>query len=156
MNKTYISIAIVAVVIVGGGFWLNSYNPKAESPETPLTSGPSVRGAINKDEIADVGMGIEQTTLPAPAKEFVVDGGNYFYKPTSLIVKKGDTVRIIFKNTGGFHDLKIDEFAVATKKLASGAEETIEFVADKAGSFEYYCSVGTHRQMGMKGTLIVQ
>ncbi|MDQ5952387.1 MAG: plastocyanin, partial [Patescibacteria group bacterium] len=70
-------------------------------------------------------------------------------------VQKGDTVRIIFKNEDGFHDLKIDEFNVATKQIQGGAEETVEFVADKAGTFEYYCSVGKHRDMGMKGTITV-
>jgi plastocyanin len=73
-----------------------------------------------------------------------------------MSVKKGDTVKITFKNTGGFHDLKIDEFKVATKQLQGGASEVVTFVADKAGTFEYYCSVGNHRAMGMKGTLTVQ
>ena len=70
-------------------------------------------------------------------------------------VKKGDTVKITFKNTGGMHDLKIDGYTVGTKIIQGGAQETFQFVADKAGTFEYYCSVGTHRQMGMKGTLTV-
>ncbi|MEY4731380.1 MAG: hypothetical protein RL681_326, partial [Candidatus Parcubacteria bacterium] len=46
-------------------------------------------------------------------------------------------------------------FNAATKVLTDGQSETIEFVANKAGTFEYYCSVGSHRQMGMKGTLTV-
>ena len=33
---------------------------------------------------------------------------------------------------------------------------TAEFTADKVGSFEYYCSVGSHRSMGMKGVLKVE
>jgi uncharacterized cupredoxin-like copper-binding protein len=32
----------------------------------------------------------------------------------------------------------------------------VQFVADKTGTFEFYCSVGNHRQMGMVGTLVVQ
>lgn len=88
-------------------------------------------------------------------KSFNVSGGNFSFTPSTMTVKKGDTVRITFKNEEGFHDLKIDEFNVATKQIAAGAEETVEFVADKAGDFEYYCSVGKHRQMGMVGTLTV-
>ena len=53
------------------------------------------------------------------------------------------------------HDWKVDEFAVATKILSVGEEETIEFVASKAGTFEYYCSVGSHRANGMKGSLTI-
>ncbi len=89
-------------------------------------------------------------------REFAVTGNNFAFSETSLTVKKGDTVRIVFTNAEGFHDWKIDEFNAATQKLSAGASETIEFVADTAGSFEYYCSVGSHRAMGMKGTLVVE
>lgn len=88
-------------------------------------------------------------------RSFTVDGANFTFAPASMQVKKGDTVRITFKNTSGTHDLVIDEFNARTKILNGGAQETIEFVANKAGSFEYYCSVGQHRALGMKGTLVV-
>jgi plastocyanin len=54
------------------------------------------------------------------------------------------------------HDLRIDEFNAKTSVIQGGQTQTIEFIADKTGSFEYYCSVGTHRQMGMRGTLTVK
>ena len=43
----------------------------------------------------------------------------------------------------------------ATVKMVRG-NDSVTVVSDKTGSFEYYCSVGTHRQMGMKGTLTVK
>ncbi|MEK7183066.1 MAG: cupredoxin domain-containing protein [Patescibacteria group bacterium] len=88
-------------------------------------------------------------------KEFTITGGNFEFTPAMMTVKKGDTVRITFKNVEGFHDFTLDAFDVATKQIGADAEETVEFVADEAGSFEYYCSVGKHREMGMKGTLTV-
>ena len=63
---------------------------------------------------------------------------------------------ISFKNSGGTHDFIIDEFNVATKRLNGGEQDAVEFTADKTGSFEYYCSVGQHRQNGQVGTLIVE
>lgn len=95
-------------------------------------------------------------TNPATTKTFVVEGDNFKFAPAELRVKQGDTVVINFKNTGGFHDWVLDEFNARTKQLGDGASETITFVADKKGTFEYYCSVGQHRQMGMKGNLIVE
>lgn len=50
-------------------------------------------------------------------------------------VRVGDRVRIILNVTEGFHDLKIDEFGVATKKIQAGVSDSFEFVADRAGSF---------------------
>ena len=68
-----------------------------------------------------------------------------------------DPAYVTLKNSEGFHDLVIDEFKVATPMLKTAGETAIiEFVVDKAGIFEYYCSVGTHRAMGMKGNLIVE
>ena len=94
----------------------------------------------------------EQTKTVA----FTVSGGNFYFTPNTLKVKEGDTVTITFKNSGGMHNLKIDEFNVATPVIQSGAEDKVTFIANKKGSFEYYCSVGNHRQMGMKGTLTVE
>ena len=89
-------------------------------------------------------------------KEFTVEGSNFKFVPATLKVKVGNTVRVTFKNTGGTHDFKIDEFKVATKQIAGGKSEVVEFVADKAGTYEYYCSVGQHRKMGMVGKLVVE
>jgi len=73
-----------------------------------------------------------------------------------LKVKLGDKVRIEVTNEQGIHDFTLDEFNVATTQLKTGNSDFVEFTADKKGTFEYYCSVGTHRQMGMKGKFIVE
>jgi plastocyanin len=112
---------------------------------TPSQTGTnSVTGGVS----ADVNLGTE-------VKEFIVTGTNFKFVPNVISVNRGDKVRIVFKNTEGFHDFKIDEYGAATAQLRAPSEEVIEFVADKVGAFEYYCSVGTHKQMGMKGTLNV-
>ena len=89
-------------------------------------------------------------------KEFFISGKNFSFDPAFITVKKGDRVKINFKNTNGFHDFVIDEYGISTKQANSPITEVLEFTADKIGSFEYYCSVGTHRSMGMKGILVVE
>lgn len=89
-------------------------------------------------------------------KSFVVEAKNFSFSPATITVKKGDTVSLTLKNMGGTHNLKIDEYEVTTQKINDGQEDTVVFVADKTGSFEYYCSVGNHRSLGVKGTLIVE
>lgn len=103
---------------------------------------------IDGDVSIDVDLNPDRVTVN-------VEGSSFKFAPNRIEVKKGDTVEIVFKNTTGFHDFVIDEFDARTSQIQAGQTETITFVADKAGSFEYYCSVGTHRQMGMKGTLVV-
>ena len=89
-------------------------------------------------------------------KTINIAGSNFSFDLTEIKVKKGEKVKIIFNNKEGFHDWVIDEFNARTPKLQSGQTAEVEFVADKTGSFEYYCSIGSHRAMGMKGELIVE
>ena len=73
-----------------------------------------------------------------------------------LKVKKGDTVKITFVNDGGMHNWVLDELNVTMDPIKGGSTATVQFIANKTGSFEFYCSVGSHRDMGMKGTLVVE
>ena len=84
--------------------------------------------------------------------KFVMDGVDN----PDLHVKVGQAVQIQFSSTDGFHDWVVDEFNARTEKVNTGGSTSVTFVADKAGTYEYYCSVGQHRAMGMKGKLIVE
>lgn len=158
---------MLALVIVGAGFVLmgsaKNTNTATMQTTTPATSDlESTTPMVTEMVVSPTGM--MTSTTPATTgsvaqgtvKEFTVDGTNFKFMPAEIKVKKGDTVRILFKNTQGFHDLVIDEFEVKTNQIQAGDEEEVEFVADKTGTFEYYCSVGQHRQMGMVGKLIVE
>lgn len=81
---------------------------------------------------------------------------NFKFGAPEIKVKKGDRVRIELKVVDGFHDWVVDEFNAKTAQVKAGEKTTVEFVADKAGTFEYYCSVGQHRANGMVGKLIVE
>ena len=84
-----------------------------------------------------------------------VTGKNFTFTPSRIEVKKGQTVELTFKNESGFHDFVLDEFNVKATQMQGPATQTVTFVASEAGEFEYYCSVGKHREMGMKGMLVV-
>ncbi len=120
-------------------------------------NGDMVTGSNTSTEVnVGVGATIDLTDSSENVVEVTVTGRNMSFDPKEIKVKKGDTVRVTFKNAQGFHDFVIDEFKVKTEQISAGQEEVVEFVADKTGSFEYYCSVGSHRKMGMWGTLIVE
>ena len=94
-------------------------------------------------------------------KTFALSGENFKFlmdgkENPDLIVNEGDKIRIEVTNGQGFHDFVIDEFNARTAKVKEGESASVEFTAGKKGTFEYYCSVGEHRQMGMKGRFIVQ
>ena len=116
---------------------------------TPAATPPS---GITASESATAGSSASGSAAQGAEKDFTVEGSNYKFAPSTLTVNK---VKITFKNSGGFHDFVLDEFGVKTKVIPSGQSATVEFTADKTGTFDYYCSVGNHRAMGMQGTLTV-
>lgn len=89
---------------------------------------------------------------------FDITGGSFYYAPNEITVKQGDTVKIVFSNAGGVHNLTFDDPQIATKTIKGGETDTVEFKAAKKGTFEFYCSVGKgyHRMMGQIGVLLVQ
>ncbi len=93
-------------------------------------------------------------------KEFVMQSyyspeqGRPFFSLNEMAVKKGDRVRVKVTNTMGVHDFAIDEFGIK-RETPLNQEQVIEFTADKAGEFVYYCSKPGHRAAGQWGTLKV-
>ncbi len=156
MNKKYI-IGLVFVVLVIVGFMVFRFM-KNDSYEDggaqKMNMQPSVAPALTDTQKIEQSNALVASTI-AKTVEFTVLGGNFYFTPDVMTVKKGDTVKINFKNVDGYHNFVLDEFNATTKTINTGAEDTISFVANKAGTFEYYCSVGSHRAKGMKGILTV-
>jgi cytochrome c oxidase subunit 2 len=76
--------------------------------------------------------------------------------PGEIRVNQGETVRLKITATDVKHGFAISEYGI-NEQLLVGQEATIEFVADKKGTFTFFCSVmcgSGHRDM--KGTLIVE
>lgn len=149
-------LLIAVLLIAGAGCSTTSNMPITPSgPETQTnTDTPSGSGETNDSGLevgVDVGVEVEQDVV-----DVTVVGTNMVFDLKEIRVKKGDKVRVTFKNEEGFHDWVLDEFNVKTKQIGAGQEEVVEFTADKVGTFEYYCSVGKHRQNGMFGKLIVE
>jgi nitrosocyanin len=147
MNKTAlmgISAVILLILIGVGALYINQ-------SRTTVTPTPTVGQTALPTTVPAAGISEEGTV-----KDFTIEASGFKFEPATMRVNQGDTVRVTYKNTQGIHDFVLDEFNVATNQIADGEEEIIEFIADKTGTFEYYCSVGNHRAMGMKGTLVVQ
>jgi len=89
-------------------------------------------------------------------KAIEISAVNFSFSMDEIRIKKGDTVTINFASKDGFHDWTIDEFNASAERVNTGDSTSVTFVADQAGTFEYYCSVGSHRNLGMKGNLIVE
>jgi plastocyanin len=141
MNKN-ILWSIIILIVIGAGIYLTLGQEIATAPESQLNENAQAES--------------EETPAEKTVKEFTVTGSNFAFDPSEIRVNQGDTVKINFINSMGTHDWKVEGYEAGTQVLQNGQSQTIEFVADKAGTFEFYCSVGQHRANGMRGNLIVE
>lgn len=147
--KLLLPLLLLAVVAVAGCTSTGQVPATTQSDAAPSASPSAV---------------IAEPPAPAPAavKEFSMDSfyelvdGKPFpqFSVKELTVNEGDTVRITITNTKGVHDFSIDEFNVKAE-TPIGEPVTVEFTADRAGEFVYYCSKPGHRANGHWGTLKV-
>ena len=63
----------------------------------------------------------------------------YEFNPGTLRDKKGERVRLILDAADHDHGFKLNEFDV-NQKVQKGTTATVEFIADKAGTFQFRCS----------------
>lgn len=98
----------------------------------------------------------DQKMAEGDVKAFTLEAGAFYYKPNVLNVKVGDKVKITINSKDMMHDFNIEEFKAKSVIAISGESASVEFVASKKGTFEFYCSVGQHRANGQVGSLIVE
>ncbi|MBI2673826.1 MAG: cupredoxin domain-containing protein [Candidatus Zambryskibacteria bacterium] len=156
MNNTLVTVIIIIVLVLGGFFLFKS---KGVAPtETEINNNmPVPTSGIGGTPVTEkVVEEVTEESAVNNVKEFSIDAASFSFTPSTITVNRGDTVKLTVKNTKGTHNLKIDEFNASTRTLNVGETQTISFVADKVGTFEYYCSIGNHRALGMVGSLIVR
>ncbi len=126
-------VLIVVIVLVFGGGYLYLKNQKQVAQPTPKME--------QKQE---------------SVKEFSMTAKQWAFNPSEIRVKAGDTVRLKVKSIDVTHGFSLPDFNV-DERLEPGKEISVEFIANKKGTFTFFCSVlcgEGHRDM--KGTLVVE
>jgi len=137
-NMIFIGVGLIALVVVliiifgsGGSNLVNT------------NSGNSANGIVaNSNSTGEV-------------KEFNLVANEFEFIPGKITVNKGDRVILHIESLDVEHGIAIPQFGVS-QTLPVSENTTVEFVADKAGIYPFYCNVycgSGHREM--KGTLIV-
>ncbi|MEK6891573.1 MAG: cupredoxin domain-containing protein [Nanoarchaeota archaeon] len=114
----------------------------------------------NADQIVGQGSSVPaQGAAPVQSgdfKEFRITAKQFEFVPSTIEINKGDKVRLIVTSVDVPHGIAIPDYAI-DKRIEPGQPVTIEFMADKPGTFTFYCSVfcGSGHS-NMKGQLIVK
>jgi heme/copper-type cytochrome/quinol oxidase subunit 2 len=153
MNWLYIVLAL-AIVFVGGYLYMNQ-----SRQNTKTTTANNVSNETTTQAMPANGSDVDETVVMGAVEDIkVVEvvGGSFYFKPNEIVVKKGEKVKIVLNSADMMHDFVVDELAIKSSIVKSGETGEVEFIATEAGEYEFYCSVGNHKAMGMVGTLIVE
>ena len=101
--------------------------------------------------------------LGVPAQDATSGGGEikmtakkYAFSPNTVRVKTGGHVRLVITALDRDHGFKIDAFQI-NKTLPRGEAVTVDFIADRSGTFPFQCSeVCGLGHKKMKGELIIE
>ena len=99
--------------------------------------------------------GAAQSAQPGMS-EFNLTAVKYNFTPNVINVKQGDRVKLVITAQDREHGFKLAVFRI-DRRLPKGEAVTVEFTADRAGTFPFECSVFCglgHKKM--KGQLIVE
>ncbi len=89
-------------------------------------------------------------------RTFDVTGDHYTFSPNTLVVNRGDLVKVTFTAKDIAHSFTIDEGYRISKRAGAGQSVTFEFRADATGEHTIYCNLSADPKCkDMKGKLIV-
>jgi cytochrome c oxidase subunit 2 len=112
------------------------------------TAGLLVLGAASMGTSADV--------PPPPLRVFEMFASRFRFEPETLQVTEGERVRLVVRSTDTEHGFAIKRLNVRVTVPKTGEPVTVEFVADRPGTYDFkcseYCGSGHGR---MKGQLVV-
>lgn len=114
-----------------------------------------VSGQVKPEVKVETKTEVKAEVKPA-VKSFTITAKSWKFSPSTITVKKGDTVRLTITSVDVQHGFFLTAFNV-NKDLQPGKTVTAEFVADKTGTFPFKCNVlcGSGHG-GMNGKLIVE
>jgi len=81
-------------------------------------------------------------TIPATegaggtTQDVTIKASNWKFEPAEIRVKTGDTLKLTLENAQGAHGIEISDLNVKLKN-----NETAEIKLDKAGKYEFHCSI---------------
>ena len=135
------ALSSLALVACGGGYSSSSTTPAATTSSTTSTTaaagGGAGGGTVSVEADPSGNLAYTQTSLTANAGSDTIDFNNSSSTPHNVTIQdsSGKTVGATDTITG------------------SKSSTTVDL---KAGTYTYFCSVDSHRQAGMEGTLTVK
>lgn len=133
--------------------------------EVPANPGVEETQVVKEIQVVEETEAVKEQLIEEPVvkplveltvKEFVLVAKQWEFVPNLIEVNIGDAVRLKIKSIDVTHGFVLSSFGIS-QSLEPGKETIVEFVADKIGTFSFFCNVPCGKgHSNMDGTLIVK
>jgi len=157
INFAVIGLLLLTILFVSAC----TQNVPAVSGNNPAGNIPANTGTPPPADVGAAPPSVTPPSNPAPAvgtvKELKIEAYKFGFRIMNDVqINKGDTVRLSVTSTDGIHGFAMPDFNVDISPIGLGETKTAEFVADKSGTFTYFCNVPCGPgHSSMRGALIV-
>jgi cytochrome c oxidase subunit 2 len=160
-KRCIIYLLLVFLLLAGCNRQAEQQNVTPTISESPTTS--PAESHVEEPTVAEKGVKEEelqteekQLSQESIVKEITMTAKKFKFEPSTIKVNKGDKVKIAITSTDVTHGFAIDEYNI-NERIKPRETVNVEFVADKTGTFTFYCSVYCGSGHGrMKGKLVVE
>lgn len=123
---------------------------------SPQESSPKVSSPPVNEKASSLPLKASLPLAEVSVKTVSIIAKQWSFEPALINVKKGDRVHLTITSKDVTHGFNIPEYGI-NEKINPGKTTQVEFVADKVGTFSFFCSVPCGKgHTGMNGQLIVQ
>jgi heme/copper-type cytochrome/quinol oxidase subunit 2 len=155
-NKPLLGLALLALIIAAASLTEVFVLTQQVSDQTKKVDQLSTQLGDISNQLSSSAAKPQTRTIYMVIIPDMAGGGYDKFVPGTATVMKGDKVQIVLNNTDAMdHGFAIDAYAIK-QVIKASTTITIEFVANQAGVFEFYCTIPCgpgHSQM--TGQLIV-
>ncbi|MBA3052410.1 cupredoxin domain-containing protein [bacterium] len=128
--------------------------PFKSDPEKYINKPASMPG--DKSGMMKKKQGMLSGEIVDGVREINIKAFQFGFSPDTIIVKKGEKIRLKAISTDVNHGIGIKDYKIK-RKLPAKQEQIIEFTADKSGEFHFHCSIYCGAGHGkMHGKMIVK
>lgn len=144
IKKSVIMGGFLIIIVIIGGWFLFKLNNETQREDNQKNIEVEFRQENNRGAVSNKVVEIEMV-----ARQFS-------FEPNPIRVKYGERVRLKIKSEDVVHGFALPDFNINVV-LNPGEISTVEFVADKRGKFEFYCSIACGvGHLGMRGSIIIE
>ena len=170
MKEYYFILSVVLLVVVAScGQQAQEVQqvPAIESAEIHPAEIPVNEQEIESQQPQEVTLPIEevsavhnvqsQETVETPEiVEIDITAKKFQFTPSAITVRQGQKVKLNIRSLDVTHGFSLPDYNIL-ERIVPGKPVTVEFVADKKGTFTFFCSVYCGSGHGaMKGQLIIE